>query len=528
MKKFRHLSAFLETSSGVTPNVGTLKRFIKIISAFGYDRLYLGMADSYKIEGEPYFGYKRGGYTKAEFIETDAYAKKHGVEIVPQIQLLGHLHYLKKYPVYERLFDTNDSLIVGDDKVYELIEKMIKTISEGLSSRTIHIGLDETFGLGTGNYLKNHAPADRKELILRHVERVSEILKKYGYSSVEMWGDMLLDENSSVKAEEVKSRLPENSSVIVWNYEEKDEKKLGKMIEDGKKVTQNSAFAGGVWKYIGFGPNNAFSVDCILKQEQICYKNGVENFIVTLWADSVAPCSVFAALPSLFVAAEYAFGRINSASEIDKTRFLKAAGISYDDAYSLEYLDNPFKENVTTRSSSSIWLLYTDVLLGNFDTLVPEGAEEAYLKLAEEYDGLSKGKFGYLFALSALLAKALSIKAHLPARIREVYRCKDKNAVNRLIDRLIELKKALNKFMLGYEKCFLRDNKAFGVEVYHMRLGEQIIRCDYAIRRLKAFAEKDEKIEELEGGVQKLGYEPMPTISCSIMTDPRLLVSYCI
>ncbi len=528
MKKFRHLSAFLETSSGVTPAVGTIKRFIKIISAFGYDRLYLGMADSYKIEGEPYFGYKRGGYTKEELNEIDEYAKTKKVEIVPQVQLLGHLHYLKKYPVYENLFDTNDSLIVGDEKVYELIGKMVKTISEGLSSRRIHIGLDETFGLGTGNYLKNHEPADRKELILRHVGRVFEILTEYGYTSVEMWGDMLSDENSTVSFDEVKRRLPKNSSVIVWNYEIKDEEKLLKIINDGKKMTDVPAFAGGVWKYLGFGPNNAFSIDCILEQEKVCAENGVENFIVTLWSDNVAPCSLFAALPTLFVAAEYAAGRINLADEIDKTRFFKAAGISYDDMYSLEYLDNPFKENVTTRSSSSVWLLYTDILLGNFDTLVPCGAKEAYLKLAEEYKALSKGKFGYLFVVAALLSDALAIKAQLPKEIREAYRCNDKSAVNRLIGEVKRLKAALNKFMLGYEKYFLKDNKAFGVEVYHIRIGEAIARCDYAVRRLTAFMKNGEKIEETEGGVQLLTYKPMPTICCSIMTDPKLLVSYCI
>lgn len=528
MKKFGRLSAFLETSSGVTPSVGTIKRFIKTISAFGYDRLYLGMADSYKIEGEPYFGYKRGGYTTAELAEIDAYAKRKKIEVVPQIQLLGHLHYLKKYPIYEPLFDTNDSLIVGDERVYALIDKMIKTVSEGLSSRTIHIGLDETFGLGTGNYLKNHEPADRKELILRHVEKVSVILEKYGYSSVEMWGDMLLDEKSTVSFAETKKRLKKNSSVVVWNYEEKDEGKLGELISNAKKITDNPAFAGGVWKYLGFGPNNAFSIDCLLSQLKTCEKNGVENFIVTLWSDNVAPCSSFAALPSLYVVAEYAYGRMNDLSELDKDRFALCAGISYDDLYSLEYLDNPFKEDCVTRSSSSVWVLYSDILLGNFDTLIPANAEKAYLSLAEKYSSLARGAYGYIFGMSAALTETLALKAHIPEKTRAAYLSGNREAMKDVVEKLKALKKSLKRFLRLFEEYFLHDNKAFGVEVYHSRIGDRITRCDYAVKRLNAFISRGEKIEELEGGVLPLLYDPMPTISCSIMTDPRLLVSYCI
>lgn len=529
MKKFKKLSAFLETSSGITPNVPTLKRFIKILSGFGYDRFYIGMADAYKIESEPRFGYKRGGYTVSDLKEIDRYAKTRGIEVVPQIQLLGHLHYLSKYPEYQVLFDTKDTLIVGDERVYEFIEKMIKTVSAGLSSRVIHIGLDETFGIGTGNYLKNNPPADKKELILRHIERVNVILEKYGYESVEMWGDMLLEKgDSSVTLEEIKNRLPRNSSVIVWNYEVKDEKRLSEMLSDGEKITDKLAFAGAVWKWLGFGANNAFSTDCILEQMRVCEKFGVENYLVTLWADNVSPCSVFAALPSLFVAAEYANGNIEGIDDLNKDKFLKEAGISYDDILSLDFLDNPFKEVSLFRSSSSVWVLYTDILLGNFDSIIPNGADKAYLALAKEYDGKIAGEYGYLFKTASSLAKLLAVKATLPSKIRKAYAENDKKSIEKSISLLRKLKKKSENFLSAYEEYFLHDNMPFGVEIYHLRLGELIVRCEYAVRRLKAFLDSGAKIEELEGGILPLGYEPMPTISCSIMVDPKLLVSYCL
>jgi len=60
MKKFKKLSTLLEVSNNNTPNFETYKKYVDMISAFGYDELYLSLTDAYKMEGEPYFNYKRG------------------------------------------------------------------------------------------------------------------------------------------------------------------------------------------------------------------------------------------------------------------------------------------------------------------------------------------------------------------------------------------------------------------------------------------------------------------------------------
>lgn len=48
---------------------------------------------------EPYFGAYRGRYSAAEIREMDDYAQKFGVELVPCIQTLAHLHNALKWPV---------------------------------------------------------------------------------------------------------------------------------------------------------------------------------------------------------------------------------------------------------------------------------------------------------------------------------------------------------------------------------------------------------------------------------------------
>jgi N-acetyl-beta-hexosaminidase len=109
--------------------------------------------DTYEIEGRPYFGYMRGRYNKDEIRELDAYAIKLGIELIPCIQVLGHLATHLRWHATAPYRDTTNVLLVGAKETYELIDDMFKTISECFTSKRIHIGMDETKDLGTGAYL---------------------------------------------------------------------------------------------------------------------------------------------------------------------------------------------------------------------------------------------------------------------------------------------------------------------------------------------------------------------------------------
>ncbi len=530
MRKFKHLSAFIECSSGVTPKSETIKNYIKILSQAGYDKVYLGMADSYKIAEEPYFDYKRGGYTVEQLKDIDGYAKSRGVELIAQIHTLSHLHFLKKYPEYADIFDTDNVVLVGCDRVYVLIENMVKTISEGISSRRIHLGLDEAFGLGTGEYLKKFGKADKKQLIIEHLKRVFAILEKYGYTP-EMWGDMLFEkDNTNVLPEEIKNVLPKDTLVYVWNYEENDEQKLSDLHRDATKYCDHIGYAGAVWKYISFGPNNNYSMSRLIPQMRAMEKCGVNDFMVTLWADRVAPCSNFAALPSLFAVAEFNEGRYDGVNEntLDKEKFFRITGVKYDDFYSLEYIDNPLQTDSKFKTNSAFWLFYTDILLGNFDAFAPDDADKYYASLAEKYEKLSDGEFSHIFEMSASLMRVLEVKATLPSFIRNAYLEKDKKKLRQAVNRLAELKKRIFNFIGVFGKYYTHDNMAFGLEVHHLYMGGQVTRIDYATDRLNAFIENNQKIEELEGGILPLNYNPPVTLDCSCMTDFKMLISYCL
>ena len=104
-------------SNGVMkPSV--VKKLVDILEKIGYNLLELCIDDLYQIDGEPFFGYMRGGYTHDEIKDMDAYAQAHGVELVPCIQTLSHLDNLVKLPVYADIVDIDNILLVDETKTY--------------------------------------------------------------------------------------------------------------------------------------------------------------------------------------------------------------------------------------------------------------------------------------------------------------------------------------------------------------------------------------------------------------------------
>ena len=71
--------------------VDTVKLLLRKIALMGLNTFMLYTEDTYEVEEYLYFGYMRGRYTKDEIRELDKYALALGIELIPCIQMLGHL-----------------------------------------------------------------------------------------------------------------------------------------------------------------------------------------------------------------------------------------------------------------------------------------------------------------------------------------------------------------------------------------------------------------------------------------------------
>lgn len=176
LKSIRSLGIMLDCSRDAVYSVETLKRYFGLLKKMGYTYVQLYTEDVYEVEGEPYFGYLRGRYTKRELKELDAAARENGLELVPCIQTLAHLGGIARWNEYSKTcIDFGDILLAGEERTYELIEKMFQTCAECFTSRRINIGMDEAHMVGLGKYLDRHGYENRFDILLNHLTRVAQI-----------------------------------------------------------------------------------------------------------------------------------------------------------------------------------------------------------------------------------------------------------------------------------------------------------------------------------------------------------------
>ena len=186
MKRY---GVMLDCSRNGVMKVEQVKRFIDYLEKIVYNTLELYTEDTYEIKGEPFFGYMRWRYSATEIKEIDAYAKLHGIELVPCVQTWAHFTTMVRHEEYRSIVDVNDILLVDEPKTYQFIDKIFATLSQTFSSRLVNIGMDEAHMLGLGKYLEKNGYRDRFEIFLRHLYKVVEIAEKYGFK-VHMWSDM--------------------------------------------------------------------------------------------------------------------------------------------------------------------------------------------------------------------------------------------------------------------------------------------------------------------------------------------------
>ena len=500
---FDQLGVMLDCSRNAVCKKETLYRFIDIIADMGYNLLQLYMEDTYEISGEPYFGYLRGRYTARELKDIDAYAKKKGIELVPCIQTLAHLGGMARWDHYSAEYiDTADILLVGEDRVYELIDKMFSSVSECFSSRKINIGMDEAQMVGLGKYLAKNGYRNRFDILTEHLRRVSEIAKKYDLRPM-MWSDMFFrlgnngdyySENPNIDEDVIRS-VPENVELVYWDYYHTEKSFYDKMIKAHAKTGKNLWFAAGIWSWLGFVPHYEFAYDTMRAGLQSCIDNGVRNVLITVWKDDGAESSLFSSLPALMYAAECAKG--NFSVELLKKPFESLIGIKYEDFVCMEQPDNVLEKN--TNQNPSKLALYSDPFYGVFDYSLNTDLQERFQALEKRLSECGKGsEFEYVFRTLSCLCGVLSLKYGLGIKTRNLYKKQDKTALRTLAEKeyRIVLEK-LRAFYDAFEFQWRKENKLNGFETHDIRLGGLLKRTEHCQKIILEYCSG--KIDFIEG-----------------------------
>ncbi len=489
-----------------------LKRYLPLLAEMGYNTVLLYTEDTYEVNAEPYFGYMRGRYTKDELKELDAYASNLGIELIPCIQTLAHLNATLRWNIFPT--DMDDIMLVGEERCYELIDRMIASCAECFKSRKIHIGMDEAHNLGKGKYLEKHGYETVDVIMKKHLDRIIEITEKYGYSPM-IWSDMFFRKWSGGEyyvgktqvPQEYIDALPPSVIPVYWDYYHTDEKSYDDMLYNHKQFTDDVWFAGGVWTWRGAVPLNEYSLRTMLPALDACRKYQIQNIFFTLWGDNGGECSRFSVLPALFYLAEYAKG--NTDEQAIKAKFKRMIGIDYDAFAALDKPNRTEPEAPVDSQNPSKYMLYSDCFNGYLDWTVTEGTGKLFAQYARELDETAKHsrKYGYLFDTVAKLCSVLEIKYELGVKTRAAYKAGDRDELRRMaVEDYSETIKRVKQYAAALEKQWMSENKPQGFDVQDIRIGGLLRRLEHCRRDLLDYASgKKSSLPELEQDILPFG-----------------------
>lgn len=511
MEQGYSFGAMLDLSRNGVMKAEQIKKFAFDISKMGYNALYLYIEDVYEIEDEPYFGHLRGKLLKSELKDINAYCKSIGVELVPCIQTLAHVNQIFQWQAYAPVHDTDDIMLIDEEKTYVLIEKMIKTMRECVDTNTINIGMDEAHMVGFGRFFQLHGYQNRFEILKRHLERVIEICKKYDFKPM-MWADMFFRLNNNdmyylnsldeKKFKETAKYVPDGVQLCYWDYYHYGKDFYDLQFKAHYLLTDDVCFAGGCTIWHGFVPYNEESNVINDGAMDSCRENGVKRVFLTLWGDDGNECSRFSIMPALLYAIERYKG--NTDMESIKAKFFDLFGVKYDDFVKL---DNPKGISKFNRDNPFKYLFYNDPLEGKFDAHVIEGSGKIYGERAKEIKAVTKnmGEFSYIFDYIGSLYSFLELKSELGVNTRKAYLEKNDKELKRIANSVYpEAIKRLKKFYNAFKTVWDKENKPFGFDVQDGRIGGLILRLEHSRQVILDYlSEKTDSIIELEQPVLK-------------------------
>uniref|UniRef100_A0A671M914 beta-N-acetylhexosaminidase n=1 Tax=Sinocyclocheilus anshuiensis TaxID=1608454 RepID=A0A671M914_9TELE len=227
---------------GAAPKVKYLEQIFPLLSSLGANGILLEYEDMFPYEGELSILKSSFAYSPEDIEEIKSLAKRHKLELIPLVQVFGHMEFVLKHEKYFKLREVetfpnslNPLAQGGMDLVQDMLTQVMKKHPE---AKWFHIGADEVHGLGKSEDSKRWLEAndgDMGKLFLNHVTAVGRFMTKLkrGIKLI-LWDDMLRKVSSDTIKE---SGLQDLALPMIWKYiPNMDVKEIGSYIYKYEQV----------------------------------------------------------------------------------------------------------------------------------------------------------------------------------------------------------------------------------------------------------------------------------------------------
>ena len=201
----------IDMSHGPLPTEDEVKRQIDFLARWKANQYYIYSEGAIELDGYPLLN-PEGRFSKEQVRRIIAYGRERHVDVIPFLELYGHLHDLLRIELYSGLgaFPHSVELDPANPNVTSLLADWAGQISDLFPSPFVHVGFDETWRIeDVANKRGNTTPA---ELFAKQLGNVAQLFRQHG-KTVMAFADVM------VKYPAIIDRLPRGLGPIAWAYE---------------------------------------------------------------------------------------------------------------------------------------------------------------------------------------------------------------------------------------------------------------------------------------------------------------------
>jgi hypothetical protein len=268
------------------------RHVVRQIARLKMNALYLYLENSFQFPFDPMVGGKRS-MTPAQARELDAYAARHGIQVIPMLNVLGHANETLGLERYRSLAEVPkgqncDAFTPGqfcptNPAALRFVEKMIAELSTCFRSEIIHVGGDEAGHLGACPRCAEKARKRGKpRLFADYFNAISRAAAKRG-RRIGIWGDMLLNhrpEGPGADKKHTIDLLDRGIVVYDWHYDSGSPESL-------------RYFAGRDAQVVASSSTQVFICNCVWPEQELnearlfgdCKRAGARGALLTNWTN---------------------------------------------------------------------------------------------------------------------------------------------------------------------------------------------------------------------------------------------------
>lgn len=268
----------LDVSRGKVPTNLTLSRLVDRLAQFKFNHLQLYFEHTFAFPNHPEIGAGADPLTQDDIRALDRQCRDLHIELMPNLQSIGHQRPLLRLPEFQDLAETpwHWSFSSVNDEGFALIDKLYGDMLEAFSSDTLNVDADEPWDFGRGASKARAAEIGLGRLYLEHVKRLHGLLAKRG-KRMAMWADMFWH------YPELIGELPDDILLLDWWYESRPSyRTVDALKRSGREFYVCAATSS--WSTLFPRMNNAIAN--IRDYAKAGAEAGATGMLVTDWGDN--------------------------------------------------------------------------------------------------------------------------------------------------------------------------------------------------------------------------------------------------